>query len=96
MSQIGSRLKENDYRFERLDINLERAQEMFKDNAYKLEQLPSIAAKSESENHVTLYRVGDHVDISRGPMISSTAHLGRFDITAVSLNINLFTHIYSR
>lgn len=83
MSQIGSQFKNKDFKFERLDITLQKAQEMFEDNSYKLEQLPSIAAKSESEDHVTVYRVGEHVDISRGPMIASTSHLGRFDITAV-------------
>lgn len=31
---------------------------------------------------VVLYRVGTHIDISRGPMISSTGHLGRVSITA--------------
>lgn len=30
-----------------------------------------------------LYRVGQHVDISRGPMISSTALLGKCTISAV-------------
>lgn len=30
-----------------------------------------------------LYRIGDYIDISRGPMISNTQHLGRASITAV-------------
>ena len=28
-------------------------------------------------NTVTLYRVGDHVDISRGPMMGNTSFVGR-------------------
>lgn len=31
---------------------------------------------------VVLYRVGTHIDISKGPMMSSTGHLGRVSITA--------------
>jgi large subunit ribosomal protein L39 len=30
-----------------------------------------------SGNTVTLYRVGDHVDISGGPMIGNSGYLGR-------------------
>lgn len=32
---------------------------------------------------VTVYRVGEHVDISRGPMIASTGLLGRCTISSV-------------
>ena len=38
---------------------------MFTDNEFKLKQIPDIAAKSESGNTLTMYKVGDHVDISR-------------------------------
>ena len=41
------------------------AEEMFADNEFKLKQIPDIAAKSSSGNTVTLYKAGDHVDISR-------------------------------
>lgn len=32
---------------------------------------------------VVLYRIGNHIDISRGPMMSGTHHLGRVSITSV-------------
>lgn len=35
------------------------------------------------DKKVILYRIGDHIDISRGPMISNTDLLGRCTITAV-------------
>lgn len=41
------------------------AEEMFSDNEFKLKQIPDIASKSASGNTVTLYKAGDHVDISR-------------------------------
>lgn len=32
---------------------------------------------------ICLYRMGDHVDISRGPMIANTNQLGFYEVTAV-------------
>jgi large subunit ribosomal protein L39 len=40
--------------------------------------------RSESGSKVAVYRMGDHVDITAGPLISSTGQLGRFTVTAVS------------
>jgi len=51
---------------------------------FKTVQIPQIAAQSSSGSTVILYRLGDHVDISRGPLISTTQQLGRFTVTAVS------------
>lgn len=64
---------------ERLEVQHDLALEMFRDNPYKREQLPSIA-KSGS---VVLYRCGQHVDISRGPMIGHTGLLGKCTVSAV-------------
>jgi len=47
-------------------------------------QIPQIAAQSSNGSTVTVYRLGDHVDITRGPLISTTHQLGRFSVTAVS------------
>lgn len=51
---------------------------------FKTVQIPQIAAQCSSGSTVILYRLGDHVDISRGPLISTTQQLGRFTVTAVS------------
>nr|SVE76530.1 EOG090X0A3R [Daphnia longispina] len=69
--------------FQRLDIDSSVALKMFEDNAFKAEQIPHIATKSSSGQTVTVYRVGDHIDISRGPMIASTSLVGRCLLTAV-------------
>lgn len=66
---------------ERLDVNHDLALEMFKDNPFKREQLPSISNKNQGV--ITLYRVGEHIDISRGPMIASTNFIGRTRISAI-------------
>ncbi|XP_017065743.1 39S ribosomal protein L39, mitochondrial [Drosophila eugracilis] len=73
------KLAAQDLRIERLDIQQDLAQEMFKDSKYKSEQLPSIAQQSHGK--VTLYRLGDHIDISRGPMVGSTSFLGKCTIS---------------
>ncbi|KAL7633556.1 UNVERIFIED_CONTAM: hypothetical protein RMT77_016089 [Armadillidium vulgare] len=69
--------------FQRLEVDAKLALRMFEDNMYKREQIPHIAAQSESGNTVTLYRIEDYVDISRGPCISHTGHMGKCTITAV-------------
>lgn len=90
LSAAMHRLSEKALPFERLDVEVDLAKEMFKDNQYKLKQIPNIAENSDSGNSVTMYRVGDHVDISRGPMIGNTSFLGRrCTITAVCHLYNL-------
>lgn len=49
----------------------------------KLEQIPSILSKSETKGSITVYRLGDFVDISKGPMISNTSLIGRYEIGGV-------------
>lgn len=68
------------HKIERLDVSHEIALEMFKDNPFKREQLPSISNRNNGT--VTLYRVDDHIDISRGPMIANTSFLNRCKIAA--------------
>ncbi|XP_028174618.1 large ribosomal subunit protein mL39 [Ostrinia nubilalis] len=65
---------------ERLEVGEDLALEMFRDNEHKTKQIPSIA---KNNGKVTLYRAGNHVDISKGPMISSTAQVGRVTVTSV-------------
>nr|CAG4647246.1 EOG090X0A3R [Megafenestra aurita]SVE92533.1 EOG090X0A3R [Megafenestra aurita] len=73
----------NNMIFQRLDIDSTLALKMFEDNVFKAEQIPHIATKSNSGQSVTVYRVGDHIDISRGPMIASTSLVGRCSIASV-------------
>lgn len=67
-----------DLKFERLEVVHDLALEIFKDSPFKREQLPSIS----KDGSVIIYRIGDHIDISRGPMMSSTALLGRCTVGA--------------
>lgn len=71
------RLSEKALPFERLDVSADIAKVMFEDNKHKLKQIPSIAAGSKDGSTITMYRLGDHVDISRGPMVGDSSFLGR-------------------
>ncbi|CAG4938525.1 unnamed protein product [Colias eurytheme] len=64
---------------QRLDVSEQLALEMFKDE-HKAGQIPSIAS---GNGKVTLYKIGKYVDISKGPMISNTAQIGKVAITSV-------------
>lgn len=75
------KLSQQDLPIERLDVNSEVAQEMFSDNPYKREQIPSISG--QNNGLITVYRVGEHVDISKGPMVSSTGLVGKCTIAAI-------------
>lgn len=82
LSRAGYKLFFKDYPFERLEVDVSLAHKMFEDNRFKSAQIPSMAEKSETGTKVTVYRMGDHVDITSGPLISNTNQLGRFSVTA--------------
>ncbi|XP_037793566.1 39S ribosomal protein L39, mitochondrial-like [Penaeus monodon] len=71
------------HRFERLEVDASLALKIFADNQYKKRQVPFIAAQSSSGNSVVVYKMGNFVDISCGPMISNTSHLGKVSIVGV-------------
>lgn len=67
--------------FERLSIGQDLAEALFQHNPFKLEQIPSIVHQS-IDGKVVVYRIKDHIDISKGPMMSNTNHLGRCTIAS--------------
>ncbi|KFM65188.1 39S ribosomal protein L39, mitochondrial, partial [Stegodyphus mimosarum] len=73
------KLSAEDHHFERLDVSQDLAEEMFKHNRFKRQQIPQLAV----DGNVTLYRVKDHIDISFGPMIGRTKFVGTTQVTAV-------------
>lgn len=66
---------------ERLQVSEKLALEIFRENEFKKQHIPDIARQSDGK--VTLYRVGSHIDISKGPMVGNTSFLGRCSVTAV-------------
>lgn len=80
---ISQKLRVKDIPFEPLDVDISLARKMFAGNKFKVEQLEAIAESNEKKGRIPLYRMGDHIDISKGPMISSTKQLGYYSVTAV-------------
>jgi len=74
-SAMMHRMAENDLPIKRLVVDQDLAKDMFQHNRYKTNQIPSIA--QDQDNKVTLYRVGDYIDISKGPMVGSSKFIGR-------------------
>ncbi|CAG0905243.1 unnamed protein product [Darwinula stevensoni] len=75
------KLAYRELKFERLEVSKDLALDMFQDNPHKRKQIPDIA--EHSEGNVVLYRIGEHIDISKGPMMGSTRFLGRCTVAAV-------------
>ncbi|KAL8592949.1 hypothetical protein ACOMHN_050776 [Nucella lapillus] len=82
LGRTGYKLFFKDYPFERLEIDKSLARKMFEENRFKSAQIPAMAEKSETGSKVTVYRMGDHVDITAGPLVANTNQLGRFSVTA--------------
>lgn len=81
LTSIFAKLIQQQLPLERLVVNVDIANKMFADNPYKSKQIPNIA--SHNDNKITIYRAGDHIDISKGPMIGNTSLVGRCTITAL-------------
>ncbi|XP_015377933.1 PREDICTED: 39S ribosomal protein L39, mitochondrial [Diuraphis noxia] len=81
------------YKFDRLAVSEELALDIFQENKFKKEQVPNIAQQS-IDKKVILYRIDDHIDISKGPMIGNTNLLGRCSITAVHRLDTKNGHLY--
>ncbi|XP_052804823.1 39S ribosomal protein L39, mitochondrial-like [Mya arenaria] len=82
LGMVGGRLWGHNWDIERLDVDASVALKMFADNRFKSDQIPDIAAKSD-HNRVIIYRMGDHIDITKGPLIANTSQFYRFQVTAI-------------
>ncbi|XP_012527023.2 39S ribosomal protein L39, mitochondrial [Monomorium pharaonis] len=82
MSALFVKLTNRELLLERLEVPCSVALDMFQDNPFKYEQIPNIAKDSDNDR-VTLYRIGDHVDISRGPMVGNSGLIGRVTVSTV-------------
>ncbi len=66
--------------FERFECSRAEAQEMLKDQPYKLERLADIP---EGEA-ISFYRFGDFVDLCRGPHVDNSGAVGAVKLTSVA------------
>lgn len=64
-----------------LDVSVDLALLMFEKNPHKTMQIPDIAANNNGK--ITLFRAGEYIDISKGPMIANTNQVGRITVSNV-------------
>ncbi|XP_054000905.1 39S ribosomal protein L39, mitochondrial [Hylaeus anthracinus] len=81
MSAQFMKLANQELPIERIQTTKNIALEMFQENPFKSRQIPEIAKLND--DIITLYRVGDHIDISKGPMVGNTNLVGRCTVAAV-------------
>ncbi|RWS03285.1 39S ribosomal protein L39-like protein [Dinothrombium tinctorium] len=77
------KIRQSCFKFERLDVNIDIAKELFAHNHHKIKQLDSILTNSKETHTISVYRVNDHIDYSIGPMIPDTSYVGRVTVSSV-------------
>ncbi len=68
-----------DQPFECRPVSLAEAEELFRDQPFKLELI-----RQFGDGNLTVYQQGDFVDLCRGPHVPSTGKLGPFALTSVA------------
>lgn len=72
---------QKEHPIECLTVSKDLALEIFKSNPHKTQQIPNIA--EHNGDKVSLYKVDMHIDISKGPMVPNSNHLGRITVANV-------------
>ncbi len=69
------------YKFERKNLSIAEAKELFKDDEYKLELISKIEDKGED---ISIYSQGDFVDLCRGVHMSDVSKIKNFKLTSIA------------
>jgi threonyl-tRNA synthetase len=80
IEQAMNKLVKEDIKFVRKEISKKEALEIFKGNKYKLEIIKQLPEKEQ----ITIYSMGDYIDLCRGPHVPSTRYLKYFKLTKIS------------
>jgi len=85
------RLIKKNLKFIRQELTINEAKELFKklDQPYKLEILSDLekhdaTIKNQKSNNVTIYQLGDFIDLCRGPHIPSLKDIGSFKLIKIA------------
>ena len=77
LKKIEKKMKElikKDLKFKKSKVSIREAKKIFKNQPYKLELINDL--KKEGEKEVSLYQVGEFLDLCKGPHIKSTFQIG--------------------
>jgi threonyl-tRNA synthetase len=72
-------ISERDLPIEREEVSKSEAEELYRDNQYKLELVRDL-----EDGDITIYRQGDFFDLCRGPHVPSTGKLGAFKLQNIA------------
>jgi threonyl-tRNA synthetase len=72
-------ISERDLPIEREEVSKSEAEELYRDNPYKLELVRDL-----EDGDITIYRQGDFFDLCRGPHVPSTGKLGAFKLQNIA------------
>jgi len=81
LSVNATQIAKKNLDFERIEVSNDVAQDIFRFNKSKLQQLSHLL-KKQNNKKITLYKLGDFVDFETGPLISNTRQIGRYEVTA--------------
>ena len=76
------RIIESKFPFKKESVSIKRAQEIFKNQPYKLELIKDLA--SEGKKEVTIYQTGNFIDLCEGPHVSNTSKIGPFKLLSLA------------
>ena len=82
IEKIENKMRElltREYKFEKEEISKEKAKELFKDEKFKLELIDEL-----EEGTISIYKVGEFVDLCRGPHLPSTKYIKHFKLLSSS------------
>lgn len=70
--------KNKNFDFKKRTISFSEAREIFKDQPYKLELIGDLQKAGEKE--VSIYELGDFIDLCKGPHVENTSEIGEFKL----------------
>ncbi|KAI7811544.1 39S ribosomal protein L39, mitochondrial [Triplophysa rosa] len=82
LTREALQLIQKDIPWEPLEVSPSVALEIFSHGRYKQEQVEESAAQSQNGT-VSLYRCGDHVMLSDGPLVTRTGMCSQYEVTAI-------------
>jgi threonyl-tRNA synthetase len=74
------KIVDTDLKFIRKEVSKKQALSIFKDNPYKIELINSL----DSSSIISIYEIGDYVDLCVGPHVPSSRYLKYFKLTKIS------------
>jgi len=75
-------IKNKKHEIKRAEISFYEARKMFQDQPYKIELINDL--EKDGEKNVSIYKLGDFVDLCRGPHLDNTEKIGAFKLMSLA------------